>query len=134
MPCILYICSFALVGNWRISFIYMIKIYCLCFVFRDYFFIMYIETDLMFPCSYNIFSHYFCWIFYDTYFSLENTFKFTVLLPVTRCVDHNTGLPSNSNIWKTVRVNVAFKGTFFKEYLISFVMIGKLIDFLLVIL
>ena len=41
----------------------------------------------------------------------------TLSLPVTRCASHNTDLASSSNISKTrVRVNFAFKKTFFKEY------------------
>ena len=39
----------------------------------------------------------------------------TLSLPVTRCAGHNTDLPSNSNISKTVRVNIAF--TFLKSIL-----------------
>ena len=36
----------------------------------------------------------------------------TLLLPVTCCADRNTNLPSNSNISKRVRVNIAFTRTF----------------------
>ena len=35
-------------------------------------------------------------------------------LPVTRCGDHNTDLPSYSNVLRTVRVNIAFTITFSK--------------------
>ena len=35
-------------------------------------------------------------------------------LPVTRCTGHNTDLPSNSNISKRGRVNIAFTRTSFK--------------------
>ena len=45
---------------------------------------------------------------------------------------HNTDLPSDSNISKTVRVNIA--GTFFIEYSTSFLIICWLIDFALVVL
>ena len=45
-------------------------------------------------------------------------------LPVPRWAGHNTNLPSDSNIWKTVRVNIAF----------SFLMVCRLIDIALVVL
>ena len=38
----------------------------------------------------------------------HNTDLRALLLPVTRCVGHNADLPSNSNIWKMVRVNIVF--------------------------
>ena len=41
---------------------------------------------------------------------------------------------SESNILKTVRVNIAFAATFFKEYSTSFLMVCRLIDFALVVL
>ena len=41
---------------------------------------------------------------------------------------------SESNILKTVRVNIAFAATFFKEYSTSFLMVCRLIDFPLVVL
>ena len=47
---------------------------------------------------------------------------------LTRCADHNTDLPSSSNISKTVRVNIVFTEIFCKEYSISFLMIARLID------
>ena len=48
-----------------------------------------------------------------------------------RCAGHNTELSSKSNILKTVTVNIAFMRTFFKEYLISFLMIFRLTGFAL---
>ena len=45
---------------------------------------------------------------------------FIVHCPLTSFTGHNTDLPSNSNVLKKVRVNIAFTGTFFKEYSISF--------------
>ena len=47
---------------------------------------------------------------------------------------HSTDLPLGSNVSKTVRVNVAFALTFLKEYSTSFLMVGRLIDFALVVL
>ena len=58
----------------------------------------------------------------------------TLLLPVTRCAGYNTDLASNSNISKTVKMNIAFKKVFFKEYSISFLIKFRLIDFGLVLL
>ena len=58
----------------------------------------------------------------------------TLSLPVPRWAGHNTDLPSDSNISKTVRVNIAFAATFFKEYSTSFLMVCRLIDFALVVL
>ena len=43
-------------------------------------------------------------------------------------------LSTNSNISKTVRVNIAFKKRFFKEYLIWFMTVYRLIDFAFVVL
>ena len=45
-----------------------------------------------------------------------------------RWAGHNTDLPSDSNISKTVRVNIAFDRTFFKKYS-SFLMVYRLIEF-----
>ena len=42
-------------------------------------------------------------------------------------------LPLSSNISKTVRVNIVFTRTLFKEYLISFPIVCMLIDFALVV-
>ena len=64
----------------------------------------------------------------------DSTFNLTLSLLVTCCAGHNTGLPSNSNISKTVRVNIAFTTTFLKEYLISFLMISRLADYAIVVL
>ena len=49
-------------------------------------------------------------------FKIENL---TLSLPATRCAGHNTDLPSNRNISKTVRITIAFTQKFFKEYCIS---------------
>ena len=49
-------------------------------------------------------------------FRIENL---TLSLPATRCAGHNTDLPSNRNISKTVRITIAFTQKFFKEYCIS---------------
>ena len=38
---------------------------------------------------------------------------FILSLPVTHLAGHNTELPSNSNILKTVRVNIVFTKIFF---------------------
>ena len=54
--------------------------------------------------------------------SLFKQFKIedlTLSLPATRCAGHNTDLPSNRNISKTVRITIAFTQKFFKEYCIS---------------
>ena len=40
----------------------------------------------------------------------------------------------DSNISKTIRINIVFKITFSKEYLISFLMVFRLIDFAIVVL
>ena len=50
------------------------------------------------------------------------------------CTDHKTDLTSNSNISKTVRVNIALTKTIFKEYLVSFTMILRLTYFALAVL
>ena len=44
-------------------------------------------------------------------------------LPITSWVGDSTNLPSNSNISKTVKVNIAFLQIFFEEYLIRFLMV-----------
>ena len=56
----------------------------------------------------------------------------TLSLPAPRWTGGNTDLRSESNISKTVRVNIAFDATFLKEYLTSFLMVCSLIDFALV--
>ena len=58
----------------------------------------------------------------------------TLLLPVPRWADDNTDLPSDNNISKTVRVNIALTKDVFKEYSTSFLMVYRLIDFALVVL
>ena len=46
----------------------------------------------------------------------QKSFKnLTLSLLVLRWAGHNTDLPSDSNISKTVRVNIAFDRTFFKK-------------------
>ena len=53
----------------------------------------------------------------------------------TRCVVHDTDLPWNSNISKTVRVDIAIiKKKIFKEYLIRFLIVSRFIDLALVVL
>ena len=61
-------------------------------------------------------------------------FSSTLLLFVPRWAGDNTDLPSNSNISKTVRVNIVFTTKFSKEYSTSFVMVCRLVDFVLVVL
>ena len=55
-------------------------------------------------------------------------------LPVPHWAGDNSDPPSDSNISKAVRVNIAFTQTFFKKYSISFLMVCRLIDFALVVL
>ena len=55
-------------------------------------------------------------------------------LPITSWVGDSTNLPSNSNISKTVKVNIAFLQIFFEEYLIRFLMVYRLVDIGLVVL
>ena len=73
--------------------------------------------------------------FLNSHQPLEYTTLYLSLsLPMTRCASYNTDLASNSNISKTVRVNIAFTRNFLKKYLIRFLMISRLIDFALVVL
>ena len=58
----------------------------------------------------------------------------TLLLHVLGWAGHNTDLPSDINISKTVRVNIAFARTFFKENSRSFLIVCKSIDFAFVVL
>ena len=58
----------------------------------------------------------------------ERKFILTLSVP-----GDNTNLPLSSNISKTVRVNIVFTRTLFKEYLISFPIVCMLIDFALVV-
>ena len=67
------------------------------------------------------------WTF-SCFFFTENL---TLSLPVSRWAGANTNLPSNSNIWKTVRVNITLTEP---EYLISSVKITRLINFAIVVL
>ena len=67
-------------------------------------------------------------------FSVWESLFLAFSLPVTHFENHNTDLPSNSNVSKTVKVSIAFRQCFFKEYLISFLIICRLIDFVLVFL
>ena len=55
----------------------------------------------------------------------------TLLLHVRRCAGNNTEPPSDSNISKTVRLNIAFPATSFKEYSTSFVIVCRLTEFAL---
>ena len=77
-----------------------------------------------FSSNFNKFQIFF-WFFTET---------LTLSLPFPRRGGDNTHPPSDSNNSKTVRVNIAFTGTFFKKYSISFLMICRLIDFALVVL
>ena len=69
----------------------------------------------------------------DTFPSKCNIAKMKPLFnPFTPCdplCGHNTDLLSNSNISKTVRVNIAFITAFLKEYFIRFLIVSRLIDF-----
>ena len=116
---------------------------------------------ILFRSSYSLKNHFFCAKVYplnrekgssccgknkcETCFNILNTDtfqsfvtkKFTKLplsLPVPCWAIDSTKLRSNSNIWKTLRVNIVFTRTFSKEYLISFLMVCRLIDFALVVL
>ena len=51
-----------------------------------------------------------------------------------RWAGHNTNLPLDSNISKTVRANNAFATRFFKEYSKQFLMLFRLIELALVVL
>ena len=53
-------------------------------------------------------------------------------LRVPRWASHNTDLPSDRNLSKTVRLSIAFAGIFFKEYSTTFLMVCRLIDSALV--
>ena len=63
-----------------------------------------------------------------------HTILLTIFLPMSSWIGHNTDMPSNCNISKTVRVNNSFTGNFLKKYLVSFLMILKLIEFALAVL
>ena len=99
----------------------------------------------------NFIEKYLCWSFIFIKFRLQacNFVKkklqrrcfpvifanfFTVSFPVTHWAGVNTDLTSNSNISKTVKVSVAFTQGFLKEHSISFLMICRLIDFVLAVL
>ena len=73
------------------------------------------------------------WGIFETIFatSYNNSKRYLTLSP--RWTGHNTDLPSDSNISKAVRVNIAFAEDFCKEYS-SFLMVCRLIDFALVVL
>ena len=66
--------------------------------------------------------------------TLKMIILLTLSLPVTHWAGNNTDLHPNSNISKTVRVNVACTRTFFKRYVISFLIVCRLIDFAFVVL
>ena len=65
---------------------------------------------------------------------LENKELLAVSFPVPHWAGDNGGLPWDSGISRAVRVNIAFTRTFFKEYSISFLMVCRLTDFVLVVL
>ena len=86
-----------------------------------------------------IYIHVGIYLYISIYPYYENKCKMTIVyltlsLSVTHCVSHNTDPPSNSNISKMVKVKIAFTRTFFREHLISFLMIAKLIYFTLAVL
>ena len=60
--------------------------------------------------------------------------RLTLSLPAPCWAEVNADLPSNSNISKTIKVDIFFTKTFSKEYSRSLLMICKLIDFVLVVL
>ena len=62
--------NLALVGKEAIRFIYKITVYCLLWLLYCALLIF----DYL-PCRYNLFSHYFGWIFHDIYGCLENVFE-----------------------------------------------------------
>ena len=64
----------------------------------------------------------------------EKLILLTLSLPVPCWAGAKTDLPLNSNISTTLRVNNAYAKNVFKEYLISFLMIFRLIGFALVVL
>ena len=66
-----------------------------------------------YPCKSNLFSSNFN---KSRMFICFITWNQVSLLPVPRWVGDSTDLLSSSNIWKTVRVNIAFAGTFFLWY------------------
>ena len=65
---------------------------------------------------------------------IKNKLLLTLAVPVPRYAGGNTNLPSNRNISKRVRVNMTFTTTYFKEYLMSFLVISNLIDFAFMVL
>ena len=58
----------------------------------------------------------------------------TLSLFVPRLPSDNTDLSSDINVLKMVGGEIVFIVMFFKEYLISFLMVRRLIDFVLVVL
>ena len=79
----------------------------------------------------NAYLNYFSSDFNKSHFFLIFHRKFSPFIPVTPLGGCNN---LSSNILKTVRLNVTFTSTYFKEYSISFIMICSLIDFPLVVL
>ena len=64
---------------------------------------------------------------------VELTQTLTLFLPMTRWLCHITDLHSESNIVKMLTVNVAIRGSFLKEYSISFLTVPRLINFAAVV-
>ena len=70
-----YVRNFALVGKEAIRFIYTIKVYYFCFLFRDHICIMHIENWFNICRAAITFFHIIFVIFYDIYCCLENVFE-----------------------------------------------------------
>ena len=68
---------------------------------------------------------------FSRFFKTEYLNHFTAY---THCVGDNIDLSLNSNISNRVRVNISFTSMFFKKYSISFLMISRLIGFVLVVI
>ena len=86
-----------------------------------------IKNHLKFPDLVNIVSSNFN---KSQIFFLFFTENLTLSLLVPYWAGANTNLVLNSNIFKTARVNIALKETFFIEYLISFLLTCRLIEHL----
>ena len=71
--------------------------------------------------------------FYISGTLVGNGLIITLSLSVTRCEGHNTNLPSNRNISKMIRLDMAFTAMYFEENSISFLVTSRLIDFALVV-
>ena len=65
-----------------------------------------------YQCIYSVI----CCFAHNTYYPLLCcVFQLTLWRSVTRCAGHNIDLPSNSNISRTVRVNIVFNKQFLKS-------------------